>query len=92
MSRIFIGNILRARTAITNRHHPDIIDSVYLVTSDTDIWPIYGDAYQLPHGKDILSLNSECCGAFKHRGATYRMLPMANIGMRIGMWRKLTRR
>jgi len=92
VSRIFIANILRARAAVANRQHPDVIDGTYLVTSDTDIWPIYGDIYRLPTGRDILSLNSECCGAFSHRNVAYRMLPMANVGMRIGTWRRLTRR
>jgi len=92
VSRIFIANVLRARTAVANRQRPDVIDNTYLVTSDADIWPIYGDVYRLPRGRDILSLNSECCGAFSHRNVEYRMLPMANVGVRIGTWRRLTRR
>jgi len=63
-----------------------------MVTSDADIWPIYGDAYRLPTERDVLSLNSDCCGAFSHRNVAYRMLPMANVGMRIRTWRRVTRR
>jgi len=92
VSRIFIANILRARAAVANRQRADVIDDTYLLTSDADIWPIYGDVYRLPAGHDVLSLNSECCGAFSHRNVAYRTLPMANVGMRVRTWRRLTRR
>jgi len=92
VSRIFIANILRARAAVANRQRADLIDDTYLLTSDADIWPIYGDVYRLPAGHDVISLNSECCGAFSHRNVAYRMLPMANVGMRVRTWRRLTRR
>jgi len=82
VARLFAGNILRS--AFPN------MDDVYLVTSDVDIWPIYGDAYVLPQGADILSLNSDCCQPFSHRGKKHRMLPMANIGMKIQTWRSMT--
>jgi len=92
VSRIFIANILRARAAVANRHRADVIDDTYLLTSDADIWPIYGQVYRLPAAHDVLSLNSDCCGAFSHRNVAYRMLPMANVGMRVRTWRRLTRR
>lgn len=84
VSRIFAANILRS-------NFPGI-DDVYIVTSDADLWPIYGDIYTLPPGKRILSLNSDCCSPFKHRGTTYKMLPMANIGMTVKSWRRVTRK
>jgi len=77
---------------VTRRDRADLIDNTYLLTSDADIWPIYADIYRLPAGRDVLSLNSECCGTFSHRNVVYRMLPMANVGMRIATWRRLTRR
>lgn len=84
VARIFAANILRS----TFRG----IDDVYMVTSDADIWPIYGDVYNLPPGKRILSLNSDCCTPFNHRGTSYKMLPMANIGMTVRSWRHITRK
>ena len=92
VSRIFIANILRARAAVANRQRADVIDDTYLLTSDADIWPIYGAVYRLTAAHDVLSLNSDCCGAFSHRNVAYRMLPMANVGMRVRTWRRLTRR
>jgi len=74
------------------RARADLIDDAYLLTTDADIWPIYGAIYRLPPGHDVVALNSDCCGAFSHRGVEYRMLPMANVGMRVRTWRRLTRR
>ncbi len=66
---------------------------IYLVTSDADLWPINGDMYMLPEDKDILSLNSDCCGSFDHsNGKSYKMLPIANIGMTLSTWEAVTRR
>lgn len=84
VARIFAANILRS----TFRG----IDNVYMVTSDADIWPIYGDVYNLSPGKRILSLNSDCCAPFNHRRTSYKMLPMANIGMTVRSWRQITRK
>lgn len=84
VARIFAANILRSA-------FPGI-DSVYIITSDADLWPIYGDIYNLPPGKRILSLNSDCCAPFKHRGTVYKMLPMANVGMTVKNWRRVTRK
>ena len=84
VSRIFTANILQTL-------HPSLTD-YYLVTSDSDLWPIMHGIYDLPANKSILSLNSECCGYFTHRGANYKMLPMSNIGMRGSTWREVTSR
>ena len=89
VSRIFVANILRTSLHADQRK---AFDGVYFVTTDADLWPIYGDAYLLPPGWAILSLNSDCCGAFSHRGATYKMLPMANIGTNASTWAQLTRK
>jgi len=68
------------------------MDHLYLVTNDADLWPISSSAYDLPDGVDVLSLNSFCCGTFKHRDQVYQMIPMANIGARASIWRTLTHR
>jgi len=94
VSRIFAANLLpNAATAGGNRWTPsNVMDDVYLVTSDADLWPISDGAYALPDGVDVLSLNAFCCGTFQHRAETYRMLPLANIGARMAIWRNLTHR
>jgi len=92
VSRIFAANLLpNAATADENRWTPsNVLDDVYLVTSDTDLWPISDSAYTLPDGVDVLSLNAFCCGTFQHRSQTYRMVPLANVGARLATWRNLT--
>lgn len=90
-SRIFAANILvKAATAGGSGGNCSLMDNIYLVTSDADLWPISSSAYDLPAGVDVLSLNSLCCGTFQHHSETYRMIPMANIGARISTWQKLT--
>ena len=81
MSRLFAANILLTK-------FPDFKDT-YLITSDTDLWPIAKETYSLPPGKQILSLNSDCCAPFKHKNKIYKMLPLANIGMRLSLWNSL---
>jgi len=92
VSRLFVANILHVHAAIANRRRTDVIDDTYLLTSDDDIWPINGEVYRLPATHDLLSLNSDCCNPFSHRNVAYRMLPMANVGMRVRTWRRLTQR
>ena len=94
VSRIFAANLLlKAATAVSeNEWNRDVMDNVYLVTSDADLWPISSSAYDLPDGVDVLSLNAFCCGTFKHGTSMYQMVPMANIGARVATWRNLTHR
>lgn len=85
VSRLFAANILKKKF----QDQPGIND-VYLLTTDSDIWPINGSIYQLPDSFNILTLNSDCCPPFTHRNVKYRMFPMTNIGARIRTWGKLT--
>ncbi len=76
-SRLFVANLLNV-----SQNEP------YLLTTDADMWPLRGDIYRLPQGKDILSLNSGCCGSFKHtNNRTYQMLPMGYVGMYQSTWK-----
>jgi len=91
MSRIFAANLLlKAATASGNTWNNDVMDDVYLIASDSDLWPISNSIYDLPAGVDVVVLNAFCCGTFRHRTETHRMIPVANVGARIATWRKLT--
>jgi len=93
VSRIFAANLLlNSAIASGSKLSRDAMDNLYLVTSDADLWPISSSVYDLPDGVDVLSLNSYCCGSFKHGTQTYHMLPMANIGARLATWQRLTYR
>ncbi|ESO03870.1 hypothetical protein HELRODRAFT_172894 [Helobdella robusta] len=80
--RIFTGNIIIS-------HFPNAND-VYLMTSDSDMWPLNEEIYMMPANKTILSINSNCCSPFRHRGQTYKMFPLANVAMDIKTWCQLT--
>jgi len=70
----------------------DAIRRAYLLTSDTDLWPISRVIYDLPADRDVLSLNAFCCKPFEHKRKSYHMIPMSNIGARISTWRNLSDR
>ncbi len=82
--RLFAANLLPANGS---EKEP------YLITADADIWPIDRKSFLLPKGKAILSLNSACCGSFKHtNNRTYQMLPMSYVGMNQSTWKAVTKR
>ena len=81
VARIFIPAILGRTTNISRE--------AYVITSDADLWPMQSELYELPTCRDILSVNSNCCRGFKHGGKKYKMLPMANIGMKVSSWETL---
>jgi len=64
-------------------------EDAYIVMSDTDLWPVQSAVYDLRQNKTILSLNSGCCGRFTHKGKSYSMLPMCNVGMTVNTWKQV---
>ena len=60
-----------------------------IVTSDADLWPMMAGAYDLAEGKNILSLNSECCRKLNRHNLTFKMLPIGNIAMTVQQWRNI---
>ena len=95
VSRIFAANLLLKSSAECRADYSPcsiVAGDVYLVTSDTDLWPISTSAYNLPDGMDALLLNAFCCGTFRHGKETYQMVPLSNIGARIATWLNLTKR
>ena len=83
--RLFVANFIPELSNLG-------VDDVYLVTSDADLWPLQKEYYDLSINKSVLSTNSDCCGTFKHNDQAYKMLPMANIGMKVKKWLKVTKR
>lgn len=76
VSRLFVAGILPAE-----------FDATYLVTSDSDLWPVDADSYRLVANKNILSLNADCCGTFDYQREKVKLLPMSAVGMSLVMWR-----
>lgn len=84
VSRLFASSILQ-------KLFPTWPES-YLLTTDSDLWPLDPNQYLLPQNKSILSVNNECCGEFKHRERTYTMRPIGFIGMNSSMWMQVMTR
>lgn len=75
---------------------PDLFQgNDYIVTADSDMWPIDPRPYIITKGKDILVLNTFCCGQFQYKypgndtAKTYRMYPLSNVGASAKVWREL---
>ena len=93
VSRLFVGNILRMTLiAAGKKWNSDVMDNVYLMTTDADVWPISRSIYDLPANVDVLCTNAFHSGKFRHHKVTYRMLSMSTIGARISTWRNITYR
>ncbi|KAK2167863.1 hypothetical protein LSH36_23g09011 [Paralvinella palmiformis] len=89
VARLFVPYLIGSRCVDDATSWED----TYLVTSDADLWPLDREAYALPDNRTaILCLNAFCCGQFQHNGRSYSMMPMGNIGMRVGTWRSVARR
>ena len=62
----------------------------YLITTDTDIWPLKKSMVDMPNNYDLLLAHSDCCGDFENLdGRIYRMLPMSYAGARVSTWRQI---
>ena len=61
----------------------------FLMTTDADLWPLKKAPYKMAEDKEIISVNSECCGTFKRDGEPYKMLPIGNIGMSVATWKEV---
>ena len=65
-------------------------EETFVVTTDVDLWPLNAALFDIPKGKRIMSVNSECCGSFDHGSHTYRLLPIGNIVTDINTWKEIT--
>jgi hypothetical protein len=61
----------------------------YLITSDSDLWPLRKEHFLPFPNKEIVLVHSECCGYFTKNNATYPMYPMSNIGATVSTWRQI---
>ena len=62
----------------------------YLITTDTDLWPLKRSMVHMPDNYDLLLAHSHCCSDFEHlNGKFYRMLPISYIGARLSTWRQI---
>jgi hypothetical protein len=64
--------------------------SDYLITTDSDLWPLRREHYIPRPGSDIVLVHSACCGYFSGNNKSYQHLPMSNIGASVSTWLQIT--
>ncbi|KAI9559305.1 hypothetical protein GHT06_016094 [Daphnia sinensis] len=63
-------------------------DNDFLITSDSDLWPLRKEHYMPQPNKKIVLVHSQCCGFFQFNNKSYPMYPMSNIGATVATWRQ----
>ena len=64
-------------------------DDDYLITSDSDLWPLRLEHFAPRTGYDLVLVHSECCGYFKLRNERYQMIPMSHVGAKVSVWKQM---
>ncbi|CAF3673230.1 unnamed protein product [Adineta steineri] len=68
----------------------DIVqDEDYILTTDSDLWPLDASRYKPTPGTNGFIFNAFCCGTFKRRGRNYKMYPMGHIFLQKKVWRAI---
>jgi hypothetical protein len=62
----------------------------YLITTDSDLWPLRREHYIPRPGSDIVLVHSACCGYFSMNNKSYQHFPMSNIGASVSTWMQIT--
>lgn len=59
--------------------------------TDSDQWPLHAEHFRPVPGKPhvLVSLHPDCCQVFQHKGKSFQMLPMGNIGTSVASWRQI---
>ncbi len=70
-----------------------INDNDFIITSDTDLYPIDPNYYlndeKLSKDESMFLWNAYCCGNFNFNNRSYTMYPMGHIGMKKKYWRSV---
>lgn len=61
----------------------------FLITSDSDLWPLRREHYVPRPNMDIVLVHGGCCGSFQMNNKSYPMYPMSNIGATVSTWRQI---
>ncbi|XP_032791043.2 uncharacterized protein LOC116928077 [Daphnia magna] len=65
--------------------------SDYIITTDSDLWPLKKEHFIQPEGSNrpLTLVHSQCCGPFKFDGRNYTMLPMSHVGASAATWKEI---
>lgn len=67
----------------------------FLITSDSDLWPLRRGHYVPRPGYDLVLLHSDCCGKFSvpwRDDKNFTMYPIGNIGAKVSTWQEIINR
>lgn len=93
---IFIASPTDQRSKLSQTARPFAVnlpgfpgkDNDYLITSDSDLWPLRKEHYIPRPNKNLVLVHSQCCGFFQWNNKSYPMYPMSNIGATVATWRQ----
>ncbi|KAI9562822.1 hypothetical protein GHT06_010277 [Daphnia sinensis] len=65
--------------------------SDYIITTDSDLWPLKKEHFIQPEGvnRPLTLVHSQCCGPFTFDGRNYTMLPMSHIAASAATWKEI---
>lgn len=94
---LFVSSPLEYRTTLSQTARAFAVnlpgfpgkDNDFLITSDSDLWPLRREHYTPRPNFNVLLVHSGCCGTFKSNNKTYPMYPMSNIGATVSTWRQI---
>lgn len=94
---IFIKSPLEYRTTLSQTARAFAVnmkdfpgkDSDFLITSDSDLWPLRKEHYTPLPKYNVHLVHAGCCGKFTVNNKTYEMFPMSNIGANVGTWKEI---
>lgn len=67
-----------------------IRDNDFIITSDSDLFPISKSYFKVDHSSDNIKIwDAGSCDDFKFNSRSYEMYAMAHIGMKKSQWRKV---
>lgn len=79
LSRLFAGSL------------PDSLISKndFIITSDSDLYPISSTYFNIENSDSIVVWNGFCCGTFKYENKNYEVYPISSIGMKKWQWQQV---
>ncbi|KZS12490.1 Uncharacterized protein APZ42_022657 [Daphnia magna] len=65
--------------------------SDYIITTDSDLWPLKKEHFIQPEGSNrpLTLVHSQCCGPFTFDGRNYTMFPMSHIAASAATWKEI---
>jgi hypothetical protein len=88
-NRMMLSQVVRICVANMNRFPGRSSD--FVMTTDSDMWPLRKQHFYLPKGvnRSIILLHSDSFGPFNFGDRSYKMLDMMNVGASAATWREI---